>query len=127
MLYNVVKLRWRWFNARVIGRDGGQICGFKGRGGGGRKRRFLVRVSAKCVFLVNTAMSYLLCSLVAWGMEQSIFNPRLTRDMLLRVRKELDLIVTLNVNRRALARAFFMEMTGPILVNNLFPNIYQSQ
>jgi len=28
--------------------------------------------------------------MVAWGMEQSIFNPRLTRDMLFRVRKELD-------------------------------------
>ena len=50
---------------------------------------------------------YLLCSMVAWGMEQSIFNPRLTRDMLLRVRKELDLIVTLTVNRRALASGIF--------------------
>lgn len=49
----------------------------------------------------------LLSSIVAWGMEKSIFNPRLTRDMLLRVRKELDLIVTSDINRQALASGIF--------------------
>jgi len=41
--------------------------------------------------------------MVAWGMEQSIFNPRLTRDMLFRVRRSLILIVILDVNGQVLA------------------------
>jgi len=45
--------------------------------------------------------------MVAWGMEQSIFNPRLTRDMLLRVRKEPYLKVTLIVNGQALGSGIF--------------------
>ena len=66
--------------------------------------------------------------MIAWGMEQSIFNPRLTRDMLLRVRKQLDLKVALNVNRQALASGIsLMTMTGSFLVNNVFPNIFQFQ